>query len=80
MNEQNNELTTSITEEHQRQQQLKGCPKTISFKQGVSNNIPVQIRRYNHQQDTRKLKIPINTNITREIQEQLPAKPVGFVK
>ena len=67
-------ITTLITEEHQSQavkqkQPLKRYPlrhrkadaKTISCKQGASNNISAQIRRSNHQQGIRKSRIPIPT-------------------
>ena len=60
--------TTSITEEHQRQDIKQKQPlkrktnkRTTNCKQAVSNNISVHIRRSDHRQDIRKSKIPIPT-------------------
>ena len=88
-------VITLIREEHQNQnvkqkQPLKSYPlrqrkadaKTMNCKQGASNNISAQIRRSNHQQDTRKSRIPIQTwrrNLRSNIQpKKLQAKPVGL--
>ena len=67
-------VTTSITEEHQRQhvmqkQPVKSYPlsyrksdeKIINCKQGASSSISVQIRRSNYEQDIRKSRILIPT-------------------
>lgn len=67
-------ITTSFTEEHQRQdvkqkQPLKGYPvrhrktdiKTINCKQGVLSNISVQMRKSNDQHDIRRSRIPVTT-------------------
>ena len=82
-------ITTLIREEHQSQdvkqkQPLKSYPlrhrkvdaKTMNCKQGASNNISAQIRRSNHQQDTRKSK-DTNTNMAKELEEQFLAKKIA---
>ena len=60
--------TTTITEEHQRQDVKQKQPlkrktneKIVNCKQRDSSNISVHIRGSDHQQDIRKSKIPIPT-------------------